>query len=92
MTDHFGNPLLEQRKLLAGEAFVQRSDQGVIEIVGPDTKSWLHSLLSQNILNLESGMSTEALLLTPQGHVEQQLKIIATDQGVLVIVAAVLAG
>ena len=88
MTDHFGNPLLEQRKLLAGEAFVQRSDQGVIEIVGPDTKSWLHSLLSQNILNLETGMSTEALLLTPQGHVEQQLKIIATDQGVLVIVAA----
>lgn len=87
MTDHYGNPLLEQRKLLAGEAFVHRSDQSVIEIIGPEAKSWLHSLLSQNIKNLATGESTEALLLSVQAHIEHQLKIIATETGVFVITA-----
>jgi tRNA-modifying protein YgfZ len=85
-TEHFGNPLLEQRKLLEQKAFVQRSDQTVLEIQGPDSLSWLHSLTSQNILNLKPGDSTESLLLTPNGHVEQQLKLIVTDTGAFVIV------
>lgn len=86
MTDHFGNPLLEQRKLHAGEAYVERTDCQVISVSGPDVKSWLHSLLSQNILNLNPGDSTEALLLDPQGHVEQQLKVIAREDDLLLIV------
>jgi len=85
MSDHFGNPLLEQRKLASGDAYVLRDDEAVFEITGPDTKSWLHSLLTQNILNLKPGQSTEALLLTPQGHIEHQLKIIITEQGALLI-------
>jgi tRNA-modifying protein YgfZ len=85
-TEHFGNPLLEQRKLLEKKAYVVRSDQEVLEITGPDTLSWLHSLTSQNILNLGPGESAESLLLTPNGHIEQQLKLIITETGALVIV------
>jgi tRNA-modifying protein YgfZ len=85
-TEHFGNPLLEQRKLLEKKAYVLRSDQSVIEIRGPDTLSWLHSLTSQNIQNLIPGDSTESLLLTPNGHIEQQLKLIITETGALVVV------
>jgi tRNA-modifying protein YgfZ len=85
-TEHFGNPLLEQRKLLEQKAYVQRSDQAIIEIQGPDTLTWLHSLTSQNIVNLLPGDSTETLLLTPNGHIEQQLKLIITETGALVIV------
>jgi tRNA-modifying protein YgfZ len=55
---HFGNPLAEQRKLLAGNACVLREDMTVIEVVGEEAKKWLHSLTSQNILNLEPGDST----------------------------------
>lgn len=86
MPEHFGNPLLEQRKLLAGEAYVERDDQKVIQVSGEDAKSWLHSLLSQDVLNLGEGDSTEALLLTPQGHIEQQLKIVVDQESVLLIV------
>lgn len=86
MTSHFGNPLLEQRKLLAGEAYVHRSDQEVLRVAGADAKSWLHSLMSQDILNLNPGESTEALLLSPQGHIEQQLKIVARSDDLLLIV------
>ena len=88
MTDHYGNPLLEQRKLLSQDAFVERTDQSVFEVNGPDAKSWLHSLLSQNIINLKEGESAEALLLTPQGRIEHQLKIVATETGVSIITAA----
>jgi len=86
MTSHFGNPLLEQRKLLAGEAYVHRSDQEVLRVAGADAKAWLHSLMSQDILNLSPGESTEALLLSPQGHIEQQLKIVARSDDLLMIV------
>jgi tRNA-modifying protein YgfZ len=82
---HFGNPLAEQRKLLAGNACVLREDMTVIEVVGEEAKKWLHSLTSQNILNLEPGDSTEALLLSPNGHIEHHLKLIVTETSVLVI-------
>lgn len=85
---HFGNPLAEQRKLVEGEAIVVREDQGVIEVKGDEAKKWLHSLTSQNILNLAPGESTESLLLTPTGHVEFQLKIIATEDSCYIITSA----
>jgi len=84
MPEHYGNPLLEQRKLLSGEAFVERSDQSVIKVSGGDAKNWLHSLLTQDIRNLGSGESTEALLLSPQGHIEHQLKIVIEGDDVLI--------
>jgi folate-binding protein YgfZ len=83
----FGNPLVQQRELLKGLAFVELETEAVLELDGPDAKSWMHSLTSQNILNLKPGESTESLLLDPQGHVEQQLKIIATETGLIVILA-----
>ncbi|MCF8528806.1 MAG: folate-binding protein [Aquiluna sp.] len=86
MSSHFGNPLLEQRKLLSGEAVIVREDQLVLEIKGPDAKAFLHSLTSQNILNLKAGDSTESLLLSPQGHIEQQLKVVAVEDGLFLIV------
>ena len=83
MADQFGNLLLEQRKLISGEAYVHRTDQKVISVSGEDAKSWLHSLLTQDILNLNPGDSTEALLLTPQGHIEHQLKLVVGNNDVL---------
>ena len=88
MPDHFGNPLLEQRILAEGRGYVARDDQQVISVSGADSKTWLHSLLSQDIANLKPGDSTEALLLTPQGHIEQQLKLVVREGDILIIVAA----
>lgn len=88
MPDHFGNLLQEQRRLLSGETFVERDDQIVLRIEGSDAKTWLHSLLSQDILNLASGESAEALLLSPNGHIEHQLKLYVDDGSLLVITNA----
>lgn len=86
MTKHFGNPLGEQRQLLAGKAVVRRNDQKVLLLTGADALSWLHSITSQNIKNLKPGDSTETLVLTPTGHIEHQIKVLAFDGGLYLIV------
>lgn len=73
---HFGDPMIEQRKLSEGDALCLLDTQGVIAVSGIDRLSWLHSLLSQNLKNLVPGESAEALLLDPQGRIEQVIKII----------------
>jgi folate-binding protein YgfZ len=87
MSNHFGNPLQEQRQLLLGRAFVHRTDESVIELTGSESLKWLHTLTSQNLANLKPGQSAEALILDPHGHIEHQLKVIATEQGAQVITA-----
>jgi len=82
---HFGNPLIEQRELLSGTALV-RSEVGVIEVLGESRLSWLHALLSQNLANLLPGDSAEALLLDPNGHVEQQVRLINQTAATLLMV------
>ncbi len=72
--------MIEQRKLSDGDALCLLDTQGVISVSGPDRLSWLHSLLSQNLKNLKPGEGAEALLLDPQGHIEQVIKIIDDGQ------------
>jgi tRNA-modifying protein YgfZ len=74
--EHFGNPMIEQRKLAEGEAVCLLDSQGVLTVSGLDRLTWLHSLLSQNLKNLKPGESAEALLLDPQGRIEQVIKVI----------------
>ena len=86
MNSHFGNPLLEQRKLLEGNAILRRSDQSVVAIDGAEALKWLHALTSQNLVNLVPGQSAETLILDPKGHVEFQLKVIALADAVRLVV------
>jgi tRNA-modifying protein YgfZ len=73
---HYGDPMREQRRLAAGEAFVDLSHRGVVRISGRDRLTWLHSLLSQHVSALAPGERTEALLLSPHGHVEHHLRLV----------------
>jgi folate-binding protein YgfZ len=73
---HYGDPMREQRLLARGEAFVDLSHRGVVRVSGPDRLSWLHSLLSQHVQSLAPGVPTQALLLSPHGHVEQHLRLV----------------
>jgi folate-binding protein YgfZ len=73
---HYGNPMIEQRSLFEGDSVCLMDPAGIISVSGTDRLTWLHSLLSQNLKNLKPGESAEALLLDPQGHIEQQIKVI----------------
>ncbi len=79
---HYGDPFREQRALVAGEAAVDLSHRPVVRVAGPDRLTWLHSLTSQHLEHLAPGVPTEALLLSPHGHVEHALYLV--DDGAAV--------
>jgi folate-binding protein YgfZ len=70
---HYGDPLREQRQLAEGAGLVDRSDRDVLAIPGADRLSWLHSITSQHLDRLADGSGSEALVLSPNGHVEHHL-------------------
>ncbi|PUA81471.1 YgfZ/GcvT domain-containing protein [Nocardioides currus] len=67
---HYGSFNGEQRVLEAGEGFVDLSHRDVVSVTGPDRLTWLHSLTTQFFDGLAPGVWTQALILSPQGHVE----------------------
>jgi len=73
---HYGDPYREQRLIVAGEASVDISHRDVVRVAGPDRLTWLHSLTSQHLEHLAPGEPTEALLLSPHGHVEHALALV----------------
>ncbi|MFI1584087.1 YgfZ/GcvT domain-containing protein [Embleya sp. NPDC020630] len=70
---HYGDPLREQRRLEAGEGFVDLSHRDVIRVIGPDRLSWLHSLTTQHLTELKPHEATLTLVLSPHGHIEHAL-------------------
>ncbi|MGY1744427.1 CAF17-like 4Fe-4S cluster assembly/insertion protein YgfZ [Blastococcus sp. SYSU D00695] len=79
---HLGDPLREQRLLAEGAGLVDRSDRDVLAVSGADRLTWLHSLTSQHLEGLADGTGAEALLLSPNGHVEHHL-VLAELAGVV---------
>lgn len=90
---HYGDPMGEQRRLeaaagsttpaeLAGSPIVDLSHRGVFTVSGADRLSWLNDLTTQHVADLRPGDSTTALLLSPNGHVEHALYLVATADAV----------
>jgi len=76
---HYGEPMREQRAAEESAAVVDRSTRGVLRITGADRLTWLHSLTTQHLEKLATGTAAEALILSPNGHVEHHLTL--TDDG-----------
>ncbi|MFD8701025.1 YgfZ/GcvT domain-containing protein [Kitasatospora sp. NPDC059648] len=73
---HYGDMFREQRNLSQGTGFVDLSHRGVVTVTGADRLSWLHLLLTQHVSQLEPQHATEALVLSPNGHVEHALYLV----------------
>ncbi len=67
---HYGDPMAEQRAAEIGAALFDHTNRDMITISGDDRLTWLHTLTSQHLTELADGASTEALVLSPNGHVE----------------------
>ncbi|MBD0692378.1 YgfZ/GcvT domain-containing protein [Streptomyces sp. CBMA123] len=73
---HYGDIFREQRNLSRGTGFVDLSHRGVVTVTGADRLAWLHLLLTQHVSGLEPQHATEALVLSPNGHVEHALYLV----------------
>ncbi|MFJ6079014.1 YgfZ/GcvT domain-containing protein [Pseudarthrobacter sp. NPDC092419] len=89
---HYGEPLREQRALAAGTAVVDLSHRGVVTVTGPDRLSWLNTLSSQQVTALKPGESSELLLLSVQGRIEFDARVIDDGGTTWLIVEAAEAG
>jgi tRNA-modifying protein YgfZ len=76
---HYGDPFAEQRALSSASGLVDRSNREIIQVTGADRLTWLHSLTTADVEHLEPGQAAQALILSPQGHVEHHLTL--TDDG-----------
>jgi hypothetical protein len=79
---HYGDPYAEQRALTRAAGLVDRSHREIVRIAGEDRLSWLHSLTTQDLQHLEPGTTAQALVLSPQGHIEHHLTL--ADDGTAV--------
>src|ERR1700745_3688298 len=77
---HYGAPYAEQRALAQWAGQVDRANRGIRRITGEDRLSWLHSLTTQDIEHLAPGETAQALVLSPQGHIEHHLTL--ADDGI----------
>jgi tRNA-modifying protein YgfZ len=73
---HYGDPLREQRLAAEGRGVTDRGHREVIRVDGADRLSWLHSLTTQHLTALPPDTWTEALVLSPHGHVEHHLTLV----------------
>lgn len=70
---HYGNPVVEARAMSEGRGVARLDNREVVEISGPDRLSWLHSLTTQKLDDLQPAQATTALILDPHGRIEHVL-------------------
>ena len=64
------------------------TDCALVRVTGQDWRSFLQGLLTQDVESLQPGELRYGALLTPQGRLRLDLFLFATDDGVLLDVAA----
>ena len=66
---HYGDPLAEQRRLTTTPAVIDRSHRRVVEVAGPDARTFLNNLLTQKLDDAPAGFGGFALDLDAQGRI-----------------------
>ena len=68
--------------------FARLPERALIRLAGPDWRSFLQGLITQDVETLEAGETRYAALLTPQGRLLYDLFIVAENGGALLDVPA----
>lgn len=64
--------------------FVIRGTHEAFRVSGPDRKSWLNGLLTNNVTKVRPGVAGWGLALTKQGKIQSELWLIESDEELLV--------
>jgi hypothetical protein len=76
-------------KVMTGQSFfAQLQSRALVSITGPDWRSFLQGLLTQDVESLAAGEARFSALLTPQGKLLFDLFVVGAEDGCLVDVAA----
>jgi folate-binding protein YgfZ len=72
---HFGDPAAEYNEARAGAVLFDLSPHGKVEVTGPDARSFLHNLSTNDVKNLPPGTGCEAFLTTARAKVVAYLTL-----------------
>lgn len=81
---HYGEPFKEQRLMSQSPVRIDLSHKEVVTVTGPDRLTWLNNLTTQDLL--APFTSTQALILSPHGHIEHDMHVISDEETVWLIV------
>lgn len=70
------NEIDELQALRTGDAVVDRSDRGFVLVTGSDAFSFLQALVSADLDGLAVGDAVHSLLLTPQGKLDVDFRLV----------------
>lgn len=87
-TWHCGDPFAEQRSTQQNGALIDFRHLAVLSVTGDDSPSWLHSLLSQKVLDMPADSTTQSELrrahvLDAHGHILEECWVARTSEGYL---------
>ena len=72
---HYGDPFGEQRAADTTSGLIDLSHRVILAVRGEDRLNWLHTVTSQQLVDAPVGTVTEALVLSPRGHVEHHMAV-----------------
>jgi folate-binding protein YgfZ len=78
----------EYQALQEGCALIDLSYRGKMRITGRDRRTWLHGQVTQDIKNLPDGRAAYATVLTPQGKMVSDLRVLAVEDELILDVPA----
>lgn len=86
--EHFTS--LEEEYCVLGEkaGLLDLSVQGVVELRGRDRSRFLHGMVTNDIRNLSPGQGCYALMLTPQGRILTDMRVLCLEESLMLVVDA----
>jgi folate-binding protein YgfZ len=71
----------QYRTIASGAAWLDRSARGRLRFEGPDAASFLHALVTNDVMGLSAGRGVYAAWLTPQGRMITDLRLLRDADG-----------
>jgi folate-binding protein YgfZ len=83
LPDQFTDPTEEYRAVRDSVGLMDVSYRATFQVSGPDRADFLHRILSHDVKSLRPGAGCHAALLTPQGKLIGVMKVLATEDTIL---------
>ena len=84
ISEHYGDPIQEHLAVRKGVGIADLSSRGKILITGEDRVSWLHSIISNDILSLKPGQGVYSTLMNHKGKILAYFRVLVLEGSVLV--------
>lgn len=81
---HYGNPIAEHLTVRNGVGISDLSNRGKIEVTGEDRVKWLQSIISNDLLPLQSGQGLYSSFMTHKGKMLSYFRVYLQENAIVI--------